>query len=251
MSVQLLDPSGVPGNFYGSSISLSCSEACGNECPTKVTRMRIGNLCCAGEERIIKNVLEKMRCIHQYSTSVIGKYAVIKHCPNDCCESTAPLIRDKLNDMRLGVSISEINEASNYNKEEEESEKFEFHRRVVLANVLVIIFVAGLVCNYFGYDPRILFLSCVTLGVIPIVYGVYLAFIRRTVDIHVLMLIAIVGALSIQQYLDASLVVTLFTLASLVEDSVLRWVRGIVEVSNTGIPAECTLLMVKLSKSVH
>lgn len=241
MSVQLLDRSGVPGNFYGSSISLSCSEACGNECPTKVTRMRIGNLCCAGEERIIKNVLDNMRSIHQYSTSVIGKYAVIKHCPNDCCESTAPHIRDKLNDMRLGVSIQETNEASNSNKEEDESEQFDFHCKVMLATILAIIFVAGLICSYFGYGSRILFLSCVTLGVIPIVYDVYLAFIRRAVDIHVLMLIAIVGALSIQQFLDASLVVTLFTLASLVEESVLRWVRGIVEVSNTEIPTECTL----------
>merc|ERR1719197_831490 len=99
-----------------------------------------------------------MRSVHQYSTSVLGKYAVIKHCPNDCCESTAPHIRDKLNEMRLGVSIQETNEASNSKREEEDSEKFDFHRKVMFATILAIIFVAGLICSYFGYGSRILFL---------------------------------------------------------------------------------------------
>ena len=43
------------------------------------TRLRIANLCCAGEEKIIRTVLASMTGIEKVDINVIGRYAIIKH----------------------------------------------------------------------------------------------------------------------------------------------------------------------------
>lgn len=233
-------------HHYGATPQVieKCND-CPDNCPTKVTRLRISNLCCAGEERIIRNVFTTMDGIQKYSISILGKYAIITHCSHDCCQSTAPTIRDKLNEMQLGAYLQEVNDGSN-SEEEDETETREFYIKVAFACLLASLFLVGLLCDFLDIDitdgiPTDIYEACIGIGAIPIVYDVYIAFIRRTIDINVLMLMAVIGALSIQEYLDAALVVTLFTIASLVEDGVLRWVRGIVNISSGGIPTDCTL----------
>ena len=218
---------------------------CPDSCPTNVTRMKISNLCCVGEEKIVKNVLNTMCGVKNYSISVLGKYAIIKHCAHNCCDSTADVIRNKLNELHLGAYIQEANNGGE-NEEEDEGETYEFYKKVAFTGMLASIFVCGLICDTVDLDPSggipaALYLSCIFIGAVPIIYNVYIAYIRRAIDINVLMLLAVIGAFSIEQYLDAALVITLFTTASLVEDAVLRWVRGIVNTSSGGIPTKCTI----------
>ena len=116
---------------------------CPDNCPTNVTRLRISNLCCAGEERIIRNVLSTMSGIQKYSISILGKYAIITHCSHDCCQSPAPTIRDKLNEMHLGAFIQEANDGNN-TEEEDETETREFYIQVAFACLLASLFFVGL-----------------------------------------------------------------------------------------------------------
>eukprot|EP01034_Spumella_vulgaris_P043657 gene43657-54237_t len=79
------------------------------------------------------------------------------------------------------------------------------------------------------------YLTSTALGIIPILHASYVTLIlRHTLDIHVLMLIAIVGAIAAEEYFDASLVVSLFTGAELIESLVMMRVRHAVRASSSG-----------------
>lgn len=70
----------------------------------QITRFRVANLCCAGEERIILSTLNGIVGIDSVTVNVIGRYVVVKHCNIACC-APAERIVDILNEKKLGVSI--------------------------------------------------------------------------------------------------------------------------------------------------
>lgn len=67
-------------------------------------RLRIANLCCSGEEKMIYASLQDVNGIDDIAVNIIGRYAIIKHCPVSCC---API--DKmvflLNEKYLGNNL--------------------------------------------------------------------------------------------------------------------------------------------------
>jgi len=205
-----------------------------------VSRLRVANLCCAGEERIIRNTIAKLSGVREVSVNVIGRYIVVKHCPNPCC-TPAYLIRDRLNDKRLGASIQEVG------SDEEEDEKSDLKPDILqlaFATVLIALFVLALSLDLLEISPLaaiITYVSCIWLGIAPVLYDAYIALQRRTIDINILMLVAIGGAVSIYEFTDAALVVVLFNLARVVESEVLRWVRRTASASQGSMPKTAML----------
>jgi len=206
---------------------------------SKITRLRISNLCCTGESRIIKNTLAILPGIEDVSINIIGRYAVIKHCPNECCTSAVSMV-DKLNEKKLGASIQEASDAA----EEDEKEEERDGERDVLLIALAVFFILGAFSQMAETSSQVynsFYLICTGIGSIPIAYDVYVAWLRRTVDINVLMFMAICGAVVASEFFDAVIVVILFALTSLIEDEVLRWVRKTVKVSKGGMPKKALL----------
>ena len=208
----------------------------------QMSRLRVANLCCAGEEKIIRSVLSNFIGVDHVAVNVIGRYAVIKHCPVVCCAPIERIIA-ALNDKHLGVSLQDI--GSHDNSENEENPHYYWETTHVV--IVFILFFVGLIFHLAHENPAIsmwLYVTSVIIGIGPILYDTAIAvFIRRTIDIHVLMLIAIIGAVASGDYFDGSLVVTLFIAAELIESVVMWRVRRAVTLSSAGaIPRTATLV---------
>lgn len=201
------------------------------------TRLRITNLCCSGEERIIRTTLDTMTGIEDVSINVIGRYAVIKHCNISCC-APAEKIVELLNDKQLGASIQET-----HTNEDEKDDDPEY-ANIAHAIIVILLFISAtfvdLTSSLNGHT--IGYLACIAIGLVPILYDAFISITRLTIDIHILMIVAVAGALASQEYQDAALVVALFNLAELIESEVMRRVRNAVKLGVGGMPKSAILL---------
>lgn len=212
----------------------------GSEIPHEIqqTRLRIANLCCAGEERIIRSTLEDICGIEEISINIIGRYAIIKHCSMTCCAPTERIV-DMLNGKQLGASIQEANDHE-ANVPDGPEYLHIFHGLLV-----VLIFIGAVIFDGTGEHRTYYFIGyivCTAIGLIPILYDSFIALYRRTLDIHILMAVAIGGAIASHEYLDAALVVTLFVLAEVMEGEIMRRVRNAVQSGVGGVPKSAILL---------
>jgi Cd2+/Zn2+-exporting ATPase len=219
-----------------SKSSISDYLAC-NFCDSKsevehtlvTTRIRVTNLCCAGEEAIILSAVTTFRGVESVNTNVVGRYCLVKHCPEMCCAPAAAIV-DKLNSHRLGASIQEVHDEEDNSKEKGPSIEKNLH-----AVFISSFFVAAAVSEY-GYhavDWGIGFYAInIFFGSIPVLKKAFEAiYYQNTVNIHVLMTVAIVGAIAINDVKDAAIVVTLFILAELLEEHVMHVVRNAIKLS--------------------
>ena len=216
----------------------SCSP--GSNIPHEIlsTRFRIANLCCAGEERIIRSSLEEIIGIEDISINIIGRYAIIKHCGVSCC-APAEKIANILNNKQLGASIQEAN-ADEVIEPDNPKYFHILHGLIVLLFFIIAIIIDGTISNpsyyFIGY------IICTAIGLGPILYDSLIAIYRKTVDIHILMAVAITGAIASGEYLDAALVVTLFILAEVMEGEIMRRVRNAVQLGIGSMPKNAILL---------
>jgi len=81
------------------------------------------------------------------------------------------------------------------------------------------------------------------MGILPLLYSSYITIIiRLQIDIHVLMLLAIIGALINQDYFDSSLIITLFLFAELIEIIIMYYVRKAIKLSSINLIPTYTYL---------
>jgi Cd2+/Zn2+-exporting ATPase len=199
----------------------------------QVTRFRVANLCCAGEEKIIREALAKMTGVEHVAVNVVGRYAVVKHCPVECCAPSAEIMK-VLNDLRLGVSIHDVGDHDEDDKGGiwlAECNLTSLHVATVFA-----LFIAGL-GTYLHHstheESKWVFIASMVLGMPPIVKDACVSiFVRGCIDIHLLMVVAISGAIAGKEYFDGSLVVALFLTAELIEGMVMRYVQRAVRTSS-------------------
>jgi Zn2+/Cd2+-exporting ATPase len=208
----------------------------------KKTRLRITNLCCSGEERIIRSVLQDISGIEEISINVIGRYAVIKHCNVQCCAPIERIVH-LLNEKQLGASVQEAN-----TNEDEKNDEPEW-ASIAHGVVVILLFLSAAIFDLTtsssldgGSSPYIAYISCTAIGLVPILYDAFISLSRLSIDIHILMIVAVAGAIASQEYQDAALVVTLFILAELIESEVMRRVRNAVKLGVGGMPKSAILL---------
>jgi len=208
----------------------------------KVTRLRIANLCCAGEERIIKTTLNAMIGIEEVAVNVVGRYAIVKHCGVSCC-APADTIVTKLNEQRLGASIQEANSSP----DDEEDERMDYSQVlhdfiVTFLFILAVIFDSLPEEQYDDTISMIVYLVCIGIGLIPVVYAAWISLSRGLIDIHLLMMVAVAGAIGSQEYLDAALVLVLFINAQVIEAEVMRQVRLAIRITAGRMGTTATLV---------
>ena len=222
----------------GNSLQVCCVEGHGS----KITRLRVANLCCSGEERIIQKVLGNMRGVLKFSVNILGKHVIVHHCPAQCC-STSEMLVENLNEMRLGVSLQDIGNGMEDGDGEDGNTGNCLWDNGLLVSLVTPSFV-GIALQVAGYSSYLYipcYLICIAVGTLPILDGCYVAiFVRGYLDVKCLVLMAIIGALSIGQYLDTVLVVVLFTLAEKVEEWALDWARTNVNTKKSAVPTKCT-----------
>ncbi len=209
----------------------------------QVTRFRVANLCCAGEEKIIREALGKMTGVEHVAVNIVGRYAVVKHCTVDCCAPGQKIV-DTLNALHLGVSIHEVgNEDDANGNKEEVVDIYEFAHVLTVA----ILFLVGLIL--YLHPPttgpsKWIFICSIIIGIYPILKSALIAiFIRHSIDINTLIVIAVAGALAAREYFDASLVIAMFLAAELIESVVMVQVRNAIKLSTSStIPKKAYLI---------
>jgi len=89
-----------------------------------------------------------------------------------------------------------------------------------------------------------MYIASTAIGMLPLLYSsIICIFIRQQIDIHVLLIISITGAIASQDYFDGSLVVSLFLSAELMEAMIMFGVRKAVQLSSAGtIPSHAILV---------
>lgn len=203
----------------------------------KVSRLRVANLCCSGEERIIRSTLEGLNGIENVAVNLIGRSITVKHCPEACCMPVMIII-EKLNEKHLGASLQDVNDGLD---EEIEPASRMFMLFLIF---LISVFIAGVILQIFpnlSLPSMIIFVVGTGFGILPVLQGAWRSLVRRTVDIHILMLLAIIGAVISEEYFDSCLLVTLFIASQVMEAFVMAYVRKAVKISVVGMPKTATL----------
>jgi Zn2+/Cd2+-exporting ATPase len=163
---------------------------------------------------------------------------VIKHCAVSCCAPSEKIV-DLLNGQKLGASIQEAN---NDDKEEDASPEY---FKLLHGFLVAVLFFVSVSMEFSGAPDLavlIMYMVCTGLGIVPILYDAGIALYRWSIDIHILMLVAIGGAIGSHEYLDAALVVTLFITAELIEGEVMRRVRNAVKLGVGGMAKNAVLV---------
>ncbi len=217
----------------------TCSH-CDPESPIpheqKALRLRIANLCCAGEERIIRRVLGEMKGIDDLKVNVVGRYAVLKHCPATCCAPTEVIV-DYLNKERLGASIQE-----HFDETTEETEENTNPWILAHATITTALFIA---CSVYdgirnedtslNNEVNMLYVVCGIFGSIPIAWHAGESLLRKNIDINLLVMIALIGSFAGKDWRDGALVIVLFVIAKVLEEVVMHYVRNAIKISSSNV----------------
>lgn len=230
-----------------SAISVATATICnlcepGSDVPheNKTLRLRIANLCCSGEEKMIRDVLNKMKGISEVSINVVARSAVIKHCPIPCCSPIESIITN-LNKEKLGASVHEsLDDDEGFT---ESSISLIAGSHAALTFFLFIISLAY--CKFSSNETYCneLFIFCALVGIIPIAYLAFEAIGRRKIDVNLLIIVAMIGSISGNQAQDGALVVTLFVLSKLLEEIILHHVRAAIRLSTSSVGRYAILLV--------
>lgn len=179
------------------------------------SRVRIQNMCCKKEADLVHKILGKEAGVASIKVSVIGRLAFIQHsCP-------AEDLLSKLNQAQLGASL----QSSGSESTEEERMPC---TSIVLPAMLLLGWLSGLMLQWFG-DPRLgsyVSLCSVVVGLLPVARKAVRSLRLCVIDIHLLMGVAVVGALLLREWVDAGLVVVLLSLAHVLEEYSLMRVRN-------------------------
>lgn len=214
---------------------------------SKILRLRIANLCCSGEEKIILDVLNKMKGISEVSVNIIARSAVVKHCPIPCCSPIESIITN-LNKEKLGASVHESLDDDDVLTENVISLISGVHAAITSSLFVLSLLYSEIssnkaLCNEF-------FILCALVGIIPIVKFAFEALARRKIDVNLLIIVAMTGSISGNQARDGALVVTLFILSKFLEEIILHHVRGAIRLSTSSVGRYAILLDGKSEKKV-
>lgn len=183
----------------------------------ELTIFKVANMDCADEIKALNEVL-KMEGVFKIQPNLMSGTIEILHSP----EITQHVLIKKIESTVVRVLAEDANESVNHNQ-----------RRIWIVAVSGLFFLIGLVLQWTNttsiIELPVLFLSIGLSGslVFPKAWG---SLKRKSLDMNVLMTIAVIGALFIKEFSEAAAVVFLFSLSELLESlSVQRARRAIQE----------------------
>ena len=178
------------------------------------TTLRVQNICCPMETKIIKELLQSLKGVTSIAVNVIGRVVYVRHDPK--LTSPSELV-STLNQKHLGASIME----SGSNQSDSKVKGIpplllSFFVYLFTQTILVTIAVIAFCVKSPWYQW--LAIAEIIFGIVPVLKKTLVSFKNLTVDINILMLIAIAGTLAIGQWLEGAAVVYVFSLAEALQD---------------------------------
>eukprot|EP00250_Pteridium_aquilinum_P001802 c12013_g1_i1 orf=3-998(-) len=166
------------------------------------TAIDVLGICCPAEVPLVKKILEPAPGVQEVFVDVAARLITVHHDP--FATPPARLVK-LLNSAHLEASIHVTGEWKAAHK---------WPSPYTIASGL---FVAIAMFQYV-FDPlKWVALGAVAVGTQPIIMKSFIALRRCIVDINILILIAVAGSVALQDYLEAGLIVLLFTLAEWLE----------------------------------
>jgi Zn2+/Cd2+-exporting ATPase len=182
-----------------------------------LTTFKVSNMDCADEIKAINESL-KYDGIVKIQANLMSSTVQIIHSP----EIKAEFLKKRIETTVVRVLTEGVDQSKNQNR-----------NRMILVAASGLFLLIGLTVGWLkiiGFYDKILFFVSILLGgtlVFPKAYG---SLTRKTLDMNVLMALAVIGAVGIGEYAEAAAVVFLFSLSELLESlSVQRARRAIQE----------------------
>mmetsp|Transcript_11059 Transcript_11059/g.33277 ORF Transcript_11059/g.33277 Transcript_11059/m.33277 type:complete len:714 (-) Transcript_11059:124-2265(-) len=188
------------------------------------TKLRMANMCCESEATLARKTLDGLAGVVDVKVNVVGRVAYVKHRTSTI--SSAALC-DALNGVKLGASVQAAAEKHDAAGDPPDLVEIGF------VAFLVALFSAGLAV---GGRPALLVV--VALGALPLARDAARAASAGRLDVNVLMLVAVAGALQLGDAAEAATVCVVACLAKVAEAECLRRVRNALQDATAGDGAD-------------
>ncbi|KAI4376819.1 hypothetical protein MLD38_014535 [Melastoma candidum] len=176
-------------------------EGEGNQRPQK-SYFDVLGLCCSSEIPLVENVLKQIEGVKDVSVIVASRTVIVVH---DAHLVSPTQIVNALNQARLEASVKACGETHHPKK---------WPSPYTLASgLLLTLSFLKYVCHPF----RWLALGAVAAGIFPIAWKGLAALRNYRIDINILVLVAVIGTIAMEDYLEAGTIVFLFSSAEWLE----------------------------------
>jgi cation transport ATPase len=213
---------------------------------TTTSRIRIANLCCSMETKLVKELLKPLKGVLDVKVSEVGRVAVVRHTePVDC-----QLLLSTLNAAHLGATLQDVHtshhddDANDRDQDRDSGGASQKRLRACLGSmhrnagpwaalfVASVGWVLALIGHYLSW-PRFLQWAtvgpCLLLAFMPLALPLLRAAQRRRVDVNVLMGVAVIGAVLLGDLPEALGVLLLVLLAERVRCAALDYVARLLD----------------------
>ncbi|KAL9988538.1 hypothetical protein ACROYT_G002995 [Oculina patagonica] len=178
------------------------------------TKLRVQNICCAMESKLVQESLEPLEGVVSIAVNVIGRVVYVRHDPE---VTSATELVNTLNRVHLGASIMET--GSHQHGEESERLPPSLSSFLIYLLIQTILLIVATVAFFSGASwYQWVAIAEIVFGIAPVLKKAYVSFKTCSVDINILMLIAIAGTLAIQEWLEGAAVVYVFSLAEALQE---------------------------------
>ncbi|KAJ4709266.1 Cadmium/zinc-transporting ATPase 3-like protein [Melia azedarach] len=159
-------------------------------------------LCCSSEVPLIENILKSLDGVKEVSVIVPSRTVIVVH--DNLIVSQLQIVK-ALNQARLEANVR-ANGGTKYQK------KWPSPYAIACGILLGISFL-----KYVFHPMRWFAIAAVAVGIFPIVLKAFASLRNFRLDINLLMLIAVVGTIAMNDYTEAGTIVFLFTIAEWLE----------------------------------
>ena len=182
--------------------------------PQRTTKLRVQNICCAMEIKLVQDSLEPLQGVSSIAVNVIGRVVYVHHDPE---VTSATELVTTLNRMHLGASIMETGS----HNADKKNEGLPHSLSLFLVYLLVqsILMMIGVVAFFVKADwYQWVAIAEIVFGIPPVLKKASVSIKTLTLDINILILIAIAGTLAIQEWLEGAAVVYVFSFAEALQE---------------------------------
>ena len=183
-----------------------------HEAPLQTTKLRVQNICCPKEARIVQDELGKLPGIDTIRVNVLGRVAYISH---DQDQVTPPEMLETLNKRHLGASIMDAG------AEQEVDRGFPKNLKILLAILTVQAVLFGVALGVmFSHATWYMWVAIaqICFGMLPVLKKCYHALYHLQIDLNILITVTVIGTLGIQQWIEGAAVVFIFILANFLQE---------------------------------
>lgn len=191
----------------------------------------VEDMCCAEEASMVEKQLRKLPGVADLRFNMVAREIAVEYDSG------------RLNPDQIMQAVSATGVMVKFRGRDEPVESFwEKRKHEILTVVSAVLILAALVCSMVGFDHSVtdpLYILAILAGGYFIAKKGFLALRTLSLDMNFLMTVAVIGAAAIEQWLEASAIVILFSLANILQNYTMNRarnaIRSLMEISPTQV----------------